>query len=183
MEVIIFDTETTGLLKPKHAQLEKQPRIIELGALKIGTNGSKEELSQIIDPKVEIEPIITKITGIKQEDLEGKPTFADYYPKLKSFFSGADFLVCHNAPFDKGMLQVELARLGDAEDFNMPEPVCTVQEFHSVFGRRAKLTEVYKHFVGKELEQTHRALDDVMALYEVMKKSGLLEEILCSASK
>ena len=33
MKVIYFDTETTGLLKPKMVPLEKQPYIIDIGCI------------------------------------------------------------------------------------------------------------------------------------------------------
>jgi len=176
--VIIFDTETTGLLKPSSAPLEKQPKIIELGALAVNLSGVLGELSQLLDPEQEIDPKITKITGIKQEQLEGQPTFLEFYPRLKEFFAGADFMICHNAPFDHGMLQNELRRHGLLEDFPMPTPICTVQEYMCLFGRRAKMTEVYERLCGRPLAQTHRALDDVTALYEILLEDKLLEKLL-----
>ncbi len=177
MRAIIFDTETTGLLLPSSADVSKQPKIIELGAIVVDETGVVAELSQLLNPNEEISAQITKITGIKNEDLVGKPTFSEYLPQLKAFFEGATMLICHNAPFDSGMLKNDLLRAG-CEDFVWPETtICTVQEYTPMFGRRPKLTQLYEKVVGKPLAQTHRALDDVLALYEVLKTDNFFEQL------
>lgn len=174
MIAVIFDTETTGLLLPSTAPLEKQPRIIEIGAVKVDLDTEEvfDEVSQLINPECELDPKITKITGIKPEDLADKPTFVQVLPVLQRLFRGAEFLVCHNAPFDVGMLKNELRR---AEVWDFPWPghtVCTVAEYTHMFGRRPKLTELYERVLGEPLAQTHRALDDVKALHAVLTKDG-----------
>jgi len=183
MKAIIFDTETTGLPLPKTAPLEKQPRIIELGALVVDKNGPVASLNQLIDPGVEITAEITKITGITQEQLKGQISFKDFLPQLKEFFAGADFLIAHNAPFDKRMLELDLERC-ECTDFPWPEQtICTVQEFRSEFGKRPKLLELYEHVMGEPLMQTHRALDDVKALYAAIEKNGFLSMLLGESDK
>lgn len=177
MKAIIFDTETTGLLLPSVAPLEKQPRIIELGALAVSESGVIGELSQLLDPQMEISAEITKITGIKNEDLVGKPTFAEFLPQLIEFFKDADMLICHNAPFDSGMLKNDLRRAG-CEDFPWPaEIICTAQEYTPVLGHRPKLLTLYERIMGKPLAQTHRALDDAMAVYEILDKDKFFTQI------
>ena len=177
MKAIIFDTETTGLLLPSAAPLEKQPRIIELGALAVSETEILGELSQLLDPQVEITAEITKITGLTNEDLKGKPTFKEFAPQLAEFFRGADFLICHNAPFDVGMLKNDLKRAG-IEDFPWPTTtLCTAQEYTPVMGKRPKLLALYEHIIGKPLAQTHRALDDAMAVYEVLAKDKFFDQI------
>ena len=177
MIAIIFDTETTGLLLPSSAPLEKQPRIIELGALKVDASGVINDLNQLLDPQQTITPVITKITGIKPEDLEGQPTFEEFLPQLKAFFEGADMLIAHNAPFDTGMLRNDLARAG-CEDFPWPaEIVCTAQEYTPIIGHRPKLLTLYEQIIGVPLAQTHRALDDARAVHEVLVKDKFFEQI------
>lgn len=178
MKAIIFDTETTGLLLPSSAPLEKQPRIIELGALAVSTEtGIVGELSQLINPQMDISAEITKITGITNEDLVGKPTFAEYLPTLRSFFEGADMLICHNAPFDLGMLKNDLKRAA-CEDFPMPaEIICTAQEYTPVVGKRPRLLQLYEIIMGKPLAQTHRALDDAMAVFEILDKDKFFDQL------
>ena len=177
-KVAIFDTETTGLPLPKTAPLEKQPRIIELGAVVVDKTGVVRELNQMLNPGVQISEEITKITGITNEMLEDKPTFTDFLPQLKEFFTDTQVLVAHNAPFDKKMLELDLER-AECTDFPWPEQVvCTVQEYHSQFGKRPKLLELYERIMGFPLAQTHRALDDVKALQECIAKDGFLELLI-----
>lgn len=174
---IIFDTETTGLLMPRKAPIEKQPRIIELGALLVDSSGELGSINWLLDPGIELPPEITKITGIKPEDLVGKPKFVDVLPELVEFFKDVDVLIAHNAPFDVGMLSNELARAG-CTSFPWPtETICTVQEYRQVFGHRPKLTELYERMMNKPLMQTHRALDDVRALYEALVQDNFFNMI------
>lgn len=178
MKAIIFDTETTGLLLPSSAPVEKQPKIIELGAIAVSESGVLGELSQLLSPGQEITAEITKITGITNEDLVGKPTFAEFLPQLKDFFAGSDMLICHNAPFDTGMLKNDLIRAA-CEDFPWPTTIiCTAQEYTPVVGKRPSLKALYKHIIGEELAQTHRALDDVMAVYALLQKDKFFEQLL-----
>lgn len=175
MKAIFFDTETTGLLMPSVAPIEKQPRIIELGALCVDETGPIGELSQLLDPKQILDPKITKITGITDEDLVGKPTFDEFLPELIAFFKDVDFLICHNAPFDKGLLHYELIR-SRCDDFPWPaETICTAQEYTPRFGFRPKLLQLYEMTMGKPLAQTHRALDDVYAMYDAVKADGFMD--------
>lgn len=177
MKVIIFDTETTGLLLPSAAPLDKQPRIIELGAVRVSEHAVLGELSQLLNPEIEISAEITKITGITNEDLVGKPTFREFLPQLVDFFVGADMLICHNAPFDSGMLRNELKRAG-IEDFPWPkEIVCTAQEYTATMGKRPTLKALYEKVIGVPLAQTHRALDDAMAVYEVLTKDKFFDQL------
>lgn len=177
MKAIIFDVETTDLTLPSAADLEKQPRIIEIGAIAVTESGIVGELSQLINPGISIDAKITKITGIKNEDLVGQPNFADFLPQLRTFFTGADMLICHNAPFDSALLRYDLARVG-CEDFPWPSDIiCTVQEYTPLFGRRPKLTELYESVLLRPLAQTHRALDDVKALYEVLVADKFFSQI------
>lgn len=169
MRFAIFDTETTGLLKPSVVPLEKQPKIIEFGLMITDGSATVAEHNWLIDPKEQITDEIKKITGIQQSDIDGQPTFSELLPEIVQALKGVDVLVCHNAPFDVGMLTNELKRCGALEDFKMPDTViCTVQEYKPVFGFRPKLTNLYEHFVGKKLAQTHRAIDDVRALHEAL---------------
>lgn len=172
---LIFDTETTGLPKHPHAKDGVQPSIIEFGGLLVDDRGAiVEELSFLCNPKKKLEPIITKITGLTDDDLEGQPAFNDHLPRLTRFFERADTVAAHNLPFDFNMINLELARLNFI-DFPWPaRRICTVQEHAESWGKRVKLLDLYEHYTGKPLAQKHRAIDDVMALLEVCKLSGVL---------
>lgn len=176
MNVILLDTETTGLVQPSTVPLDRQPRIIEIGALKVDTASRKElgHVSQLIDPQQPISDEITKITGITDKDVEGQPTFDEFLPDLRSFFSDAHCLIAHNAEFDTTMLKLELARSKLPIKLELPSfIICTVEEFSHLIGYRPRLTDAYLFFTGQKLEQTHRAMDDVRALLTCCDKSGL----------
>ncbi len=173
MKAIILDTETTGLLQTGRP-LEAQPQIIEIGAMRVE---DEKVLSQLINPGCPLPDIIKKITGIKDEDLVNKPTFKEFLPKLIEFFQDIDMLICHNAPFDVGMLRNELMRAW-CLDFPWPKTtICTVQEYKALMGKWPKMTELYKKVMGKPLDQKHRALDDVIALNEILTKDKFFKKV------
>ena len=169
--IILLDFETTGLILPSSSDLVLQPKIIEIGAIKVSDKGSVvAELGELIDPRQEISAEITKITGIKPEELKGKRTIEEVIPELADFFLGAHTLVAHNVAFDRDVLYFELLRTGWERRFPFPpNQVCTVDSTMHIKGRRMKLTELYEHTPGKPLAQTHRAVDDVRALWECYK--------------
>ena len=168
--IIVFDTETTGLPLHPDAPLDKQPKIIELGAALLDSTGQiVDTFQQLLHPGEDITDEITKITGIKNEDLVGQPKFADALPQLREFFGRAFAVFAHNLPFDRSLLRFDLKRAG-CEDFPWPaDEYCTIGLHRSIWGRNMKMTELYEHAMGKPLPQTHRALDDVRALVEIIQ--------------
>jgi DNA polymerase III subunit epsilon len=176
MKHLIFDTETTGLILHPAAKDELQPHIIEWGGLLVDERGNElEELDLLINPGQAVSAEITKITGITNEDLVGQLPFSAAALIIKALFIAADVLIAHNLPFDAGMMKLDLKRVGMFEDWPWPRiNICTVQEHAEEWGKRPKLTELYEHYTGRPLAQTHRALDDVRALKEVCIAAGVL---------
>jgi DNA polymerase III epsilon subunit-like protein len=172
----VFDTETTGLTLHPHAKPKLQPRIIEFAAVLIDHTGKElDSLVFLCHPDQQITPEITRITGLKNEDLKSAPSFAAYIPAVKEFLSQADCLIAHNQPFDHALLSNELRIAGAIKDFPWPRHnMCTVQEFEPIWGRRMRLIELYEHTMGKPYKQTHRALDDVRALAEIVIHHNLI---------
>lgn len=173
--ILVFDTETTGLLPHPEAPIHKFPRIIEFGAVLLNpADGTvMESASILVNPGVPLEPIITKITGLTDDDLKNEPPLADVLPQIWRLFDAAGCVVAHNLPFDKGVLSGELRRLSVAE---WPWPalhVCTVGLYKEMWGRNPKLLELYEEVMGRPLAQTHRALDDVMAMVEIIQEEEL----------
>lgn len=172
---LVFDTETTGLPLPDCADIDKQPRIIELAVSRIEHGKVVSEQSWLFDPECKLDPVITKITGLTDEDLTGKPKFRELLGEIEEVFgNGVEQLIAHNAPFDVGLLTFELARAART-GFPWPKTIiCTVQEFFHEKGRRLKLTELYELKLGRELKQDHRALSDVRALAEICINEGIV---------
>lgn len=176
--MIIFDTETTGLPKPSAAGLDAQPRIIEFAAVKVDKKLKViDKLEFLCNPGIPLDAVITKITGLKDSDLEDKHPFAVHYEALCNFFLGEDSMLAHNVNFDRQLLEFDLTRIG--KQFNFPWPanhLCTVEATYHLKNRRLKLVELYEMAKGKPLAQTHRAMDDVEALLDCVrwiKKEGI----------
>lgn len=173
--ILVFDTETTGLLPHPSAPLSEHPHIIEFGAVLMSAKTGKveEEVSILINPGVPITDEITRITGLADKDVRDAGTFMEVLPQLERVFSAAGTVVAHNLPFDRGMIRAELRCHGLVE-FPWPgKEVCTVGLYREIWGRNPKLTELYEYVMGKPLAQTHRALDDVMALVDIIQHEKL----------
>ena len=93
---IAFDFETTGLGAGE--------KITEIGAVKVVDGFMVARFSSLTDPLKPIDPMITKITGITNEMVQGKPTAVQLMPSFYAFAEGLP-LVAHNAPFDCRFLE------------------------------------------------------------------------------
>lgn len=102
---IFLDTETTGL-DPKQGH-----RIIEVAGVEMfNRRPTGKHFHRYLNPEREIDAGAVAVHGLTEEFLQDKPHFADIADELIEFLSGAE-LVIHNAPFDIGFLNSELARL------------------------------------------------------------------------
>ena len=105
MREIVLDTETTGL------SAEEGHRIVEIGALElVNMVATGRRLHLYINPERPVDPEAEKVHGLSDEFLSGKPVFEAISGEFLDFI-GEDPLVIHNAPFDAGFLNAELARL------------------------------------------------------------------------
>ncbi len=103
---IRVDTETTGL-EPLTGD-----RVIEIAALELERDlPTGEHFHVLIDPERDIPEEAARVHGFTRADLVGKPKFAEIVDKMLAFV-GDDPLIAHNAPFDFGFLNAELARVG-----------------------------------------------------------------------
>ena len=177
----VFDTETTGIPKHPSAKMSVQPQVIEFAAALVDEEGNElDTIVQLVKPvdehgqQVMLEEVITKITGITDEDLLDAPIWSEVRDEILSFVAKADRLIAHNAPFDVTMVELEEERLGTPPVAWPEERLCTVQEHAEEWGFRPKLTQLFEHYTGEVLEQTHRALDDVRGLVAVCKAAGVL---------
>ncbi|EEQ96947.1 DNA polymerase III subunit epsilon [Brucella sp. ZJ1_1] len=109
MREIVFDTETTGLER-------LEDRVIEIGGVElINKFPTGRTFHKYINPQGrQVHAEALAVHGISNEQLLDKPTFAEILDEFLEFFDGAK-LVAHNAMFDLGFINAELARLGQAE--------------------------------------------------------------------
>lgn len=165
---VVVDLETTGLSAHKD-------RIIEIGAVKIHGGEEISRFSTFVDPGRLIPPLITNITGISDDDVDGAPEEAQAVKDFLEFARGS-VLVAHNARFDIGFLQAASMRA----HITWPQPthLCTLVLARTMLDRSAvgsfKLSSLARHFHATTTP-THRALDDALATVTVFH--GLLEEL------
>lgn len=102
---VFFDTETTGL-KP-----EEGHRIVEIGAVEVIDRQITGNMYHcLVNPERNSDPRAIEVHGHSDESLLDKPLFSAIYNEMAAFFDGA-ILVAHNASFDIGFLNAEMARL------------------------------------------------------------------------
>ncbi len=105
MRQIVLDTETTGL-DPSQGH-----KIIEIGCVELlNRRLTGNHLHVYINPQREVEAAAMEVHGITNEFLADKPLFSDVAQSFIDFVDGAE-LIIHNAPFDIGFLDHELAAL------------------------------------------------------------------------
>jgi DNA polymerase III subunit epsilon len=116
---IVLDTETTGL------EVSAGHRVIEVGCVEIvNRRVGPGEFHHYLNPERGIDAGALQVHGITREFLRGKPRFADIAADLVAFLRGAE-LIIHNAEFDVGFLDAELARAGRPERLGA---ICTVTD-------------------------------------------------------
>ncbi len=162
---IILDTETTGL-EPSEGH-----RIIEIGAVElVNRRLTGNNFWQYLQPDRLIDEGAIEVHGITNEFLEDKPRMADVVESFIDYVRGAE-LIIHNAPFDVGFLNHELALLGG--NWGRIEDYCSITDT-LVMARKMRpgqrntldaLCKVYE--VDNSGRQVHGALLDAQLLAEV----------------
>lgn len=149
MREIVLDTETTGI-DPSAGH-----RIIEIGALELfNQSPTGEQFHIYINPEREIDAGAVNVHGLTEAFLADKPVFADVAAGFLEFIAGSK-LVIHNAPFDMGFINAELARLGMAA-LPMDRAVDTLTMARRKFpGAQASLDALCRRF---EIDNSHRDL-------------------------
>lgn len=105
---IVFDTETTGL-NPLGGD-----RVVEIGCVEVVNRvPTGRTFHAYINPERDMPDAAFQVHGLSTEFLSDKPPFAAIAADFVAFIGGAT-LVAHNAAFDVGFLDAELARLGHA---------------------------------------------------------------------
>ena len=156
---VIVDTETTGL------DLQRD-EIIEIGMIAFSYDLAGQigkvvgTFSALQEPSKRIPLAITKLTGISEEEVKGQRIDKQ---ALEAFLKPASLIVAHNAAFDRPMCE----RLSGL--FAEKPWACSATEIDwKNFGfEGTKLVYILNQF-GK-YHSGHRALDDCIALYNILQ--------------
>src|SRR5690606_30142178 len=155
---IVLDTETTGL-DPSQGH-----RVIEIGCVELlNRKLTGRHLHLYINPEREVEAAALEVHGITNEFLADKPVFAAIADIFVEFVRDAE-LIIHNAPFDIGFLNHELALL-DRGFLSMTE-YCSVLDTLAMArkkhpGQKNNLDALCKRYeVDNSQRELHGALKD-----------------------
>jgi DNA polymerase-3 subunit epsilon len=106
MRQIVLDTETTGL------SAEAGDRIIEIGCVELlNRKLTGRTFHYYLNPERESHEDALKVHGISNEFLLDKPKFSEIAEEFLEFIGHAE-LIIHNASFDVGFIDKELATCG-----------------------------------------------------------------------
>jgi DNA polymerase-3 subunit epsilon len=165
MRQIVLDTETTGL-EPSQGH-----RIIEIGCVElVNRRPTDNHFHVYLQPDREIDEGAIAVHGITNEFLRDKPRFADVVEQFLDFVRDAE-LVIHNAAFDIGFINHELALLGG--QYGRIEAICGVTDtlllarrMHP--GQRNSLDALCKRYgIDNSKRELHGALLDARILADV----------------
>lgn len=168
---VAFDFETTGL--------GMHDKITEIGAVKVKDGYLVSRFSTLVDPGIPIDPMITKITGITNDMVAGKPAIEQLLPCFLDYTEGFP-LVAHNAAFDCRFLEREAQVSGFFLDHEVFD---TLQFARRVLPRMPsyKLTAL-SALLGIPQQDAHRAWCDAEAcarLYMILRARA--EKTACNA--
>ena len=166
MRQIVLDTETTGL------EAAQGHRVIEIGCVELlNRRTSGRHFHRYLNPEREVDEGARAIHGMSLKDLVDKPRFAEIAAEFTQFIAGAE-LIIHNAAFDVGFLDAELARLGNESPVRI-SVLCQVLDTLSLArdmhpGQRNNLDALCKRYgIDNSHRDLHGALLDARILADV----------------
>lgn len=165
MRQIVLDTETTGL-EPSEGH-----RIIEIGAVEmVNRRLTGRSFHQYLQPDRFIDEGAVEVHGITSEFLADKPRFVDVVDDFLEFIRDAE-LIIHNAPFDVGFINHELALLGKSwgsldRYCDVLDTLALARKLHP--GQKNNLDALCKRYnVDNSRRELHGALLDAEILSDV----------------
>ena len=163
MRQIILDTETTGL------DWRKGNRVVEIGCVELlERRPSGNNFHRYLKPDCDFEAGAQEVTGLTLEFLADKPRFDEIVDEFLAYVDGAE-LIIHNASFDMGFLENELAlaqRGRLAERVSVTDTLLMARERFP--GQRNSLDALCKRLgVDNSHRQLHGALLDAQILGDV----------------
>jgi DNA polymerase-3 subunit epsilon len=161
---VVLDTETTGL------DFRLGDRIVEIGCVElIDRKLTGQRFHRYINPEREVEAGAAAVHGLSNEFLLDKPRFGEIVADFLDFVRDAE-LVIHNAAFDIGFINNELALLAQPPIeqicLGVVDTLKLARELHP--GRKNTLDALCERYAINNSGRTlHGALLDAELLAEV----------------
>lgn len=185
---LFFDTETTGLPDFKApSEADHQPHIVQLAALLVDldTRQTIQSVDVIVRPDGwTIPDEVAAVHGISTEHAAEVGISERMAVQMFMELWAGRNRVAHNQQFDARIIRIALMRHADTQAADWKEgaaectaimatPICklppTAKMVRAGFNKfkTPNLGEAYRHFTGKELQNAHSAMADVLACRDV----------------
>ena len=152
-EFVAFDLETTGLSA-------ENDRITEIGAVLLREGKEVARFQTFVDPGRRIPFEVTKLTGIRDSDVQGAPTEREAVSAFLDFV-GDRPVAAHNADFDTAFIANACARMG--VDYSLTSLDTLVLAQNLLAGELKKFTlDSVADYLGLPDFNHHRASDDAL---------------------
>ncbi|MCB0350152.1 MAG: 3'-5' exonuclease [Bdellovibrionales bacterium] len=161
MRFISFDLETTGFI----AGVDK---IVEVGAVRYVDGNVDSVFSTLVDPQMPIPEAASRVNGISNDMVQGKPTI-DKLLEAFADFCADDVLVAHNANFDFQFLVSDIVRLESRAPSGAVLDTCNIARKIIPGLPNYKLGTLVQH-LQIESSNFHRAEEDAKYCGELFLK-------------
>ena len=168
--LVLFDTETTGLLYNRDEIIEFAAVVVEL---RDGVPTVIQEYDELItlSPGSFVPPKIEQLTGITTQDIRERGLPKTRVARdIAEMIQGNTLLLAYNAHFDLSFLFYFLLRNGDPmilKGKDKLDLLTVYRDRHSYPHKLCNAIEAYD--LSDKVVNSHRAVDDVLATVEVMK--------------
>lgn len=167
----ILDIETTG------GQFNEEG-ITEIAIYRFDGTEVVDQFISLVNPEIEIQPFVVKLTGINNAMLRSAPKFYEVAKRIIEITEDC-VVVAHNAEFDYRILRTEFRRLG--YDFRR-STLCTVELSKKlILEQQSYSLGKLVRSLGIPIADRHRANGDAIAtlkLFQLLLSKDLEKNIL-----
>jgi DNA polymerase-3 subunit epsilon len=181
MEIVFFDLETTGTSTTHDRIIQIALRKVKIDRLATGQTSVAQidKLESLVnpfrsdfinadrEPITSLNPIVSELTGIKDNDLKTAPFLTQIAGSIESFIGDCSLAGYNIDNFDFPILIREMERAGIVKTWKNP----TIDVF--VLYRKLypnNLSAVYERLFGRKFSNAHTAMADVDATVEIFQK-------------
>ena len=166
----ILDIETTG------GKYDEEG-ITEIAIYRHDGEQITDQFSSLVNPQIEIQPFVQKLTGISSKMLRNAPKFYEIAKRIIEITEGC-IIVAHNSSFDYRILQTEFRRLGYSFE---RKSLCTVVLSKILLPEQPayNLGKLVRN-LGIPFSDQHRAQGDAIVtvkLFELLLEKDLKKKI------
>ena len=179
LDAVVFDTETTGT----NTSDESRPldKIIQIGAIQVkkGKIVPESAMSQLINPEIHIPEAASNVHGIYDDDVKNAPVMEQVLkPFVNNYLNKKNgIIVAYNSQFDITMLNNAIREhngysadeLKPKRYFKVIDPFLLMQRIHPYVGASKRLSNQYRYFFAKNMENAHDAFADVKGTVDILK--------------